>query len=111
MVEGRVVPRRRAMALLAGLREATRYVVRIGRALKILQVAAHASRVRTGQVVVIVHVALRTLHRRVRPGQREARGRMVEGRVVPRRRVMALLADLGEARLYVVGLGGALEVL
>ena len=68
------------MALLAGLRESRLHVIRIGRALEILQVATDAGRIRAGQVVVVVDVALRALHGGVRPGQREARRRVIEGR-------------------------------
>ena len=57
---------RGAVALLAGLREVRLHVVRIRRALEILQVAAHAGRIRAGQVVVVIHVALRRTARAVR---------------------------------------------
>jgi small neutral amino acid transporter SnatA (MarC family) len=49
-------------------------VIWIARALEIFQVAADASRICGGQVVVAVHVALRALHSRVRPAQRETGG-------------------------------------
>ena len=74
VIEGGAGPRRGAMALLASLRESGADVVRIGRALEIFQVAADASRICAGQVVVAIHVALRALHASVRPGQREPGG-------------------------------------
>ena len=61
VIERRRRPVGRAMALLAGLRETRAHVVRVGGALEILQVAAHASRVRRRQVVVAVHMALHAL--------------------------------------------------
>ena len=45
--------------------------------------AAHASRIRTGEVVVIVDVTLHALHRGMRSRQREAGGRVVKDRTVP----------------------------
>ena len=45
------------------------HVIRIGRALKIRQVAGDASRVRAGQVVVVIDVALGALQGRVRAGE------------------------------------------
>ena len=68
VVKGRTGPRRGVVALLAGLGEPSRHVVGIGGALEVFQVATHASRIRTGEVVVIVNVALCALHRRVRAG-------------------------------------------
>src|SRR3982074_840070 len=59
VIEGSIEPRRRVMTLLAGLREVSRNMVRIGCAPKILQVAAYARS--AGQVVVIVDVAVRAL--------------------------------------------------
>ena len=61
MIEGRIAPRRGGMALLAGLREVRLHVTRIRGAVEIRQVAANARRVRAGQVVVVVHVALHAL--------------------------------------------------
>jgi len=99
------------VALLTGLREIRLHMVRLCRTLEILQVAAHARRVRAGQVVVIVHVALRTLHRRMRTSQREPSAVVIECRVLPRRSVVALLAGLRKPRLHVIGIGSSVEVL
>ena len=86
-------------------------MVRIRRALIILEMAADACR--GGQVVIVVNVAIGALARRyrVQAGQREARVVMVEGCVHPVRGVVALLAGLREVRRHVVGIGRALEVL
>jgi len=97
VIESSAGPRRGAMALLAGLREARRDVIRIRGALEIFQVAAHAGRIGAGQVVVAIHVALRALHAGVRTSQREARGGVVKIRTHPRRRAVALLTGLREA--------------
>ena len=83
MIEGRAGPRRGAVALLASLRESGTDVVGIGRALEVFQVAADAGRVRAGQIVVAVHVALCALHAGVRPGQRESGRRVIEVRAHP----------------------------
>ena len=56
------------VALLASLREARLYVIRSGGLLEIRQMAAHASRVRIRQVVVVVRMALTALQAGVRPG-------------------------------------------
>ena len=53
------------MALRAGLREAGLHVIWLGRALEVLQMAADASRIRAGQVVIVVDVTLHALHGRV----------------------------------------------
>ena len=111
VVEGRAGPGSRVMALGAGLGEAGLHVVRIRSALEVLQVATNASRVGTGQIVVIVDMALRAGNCRMRPSQREFGGRVIEGRVRPRDRVVALLTSLREAGLHVVRIRGSLEVL
>src|SRR5258708_30489362 len=85
-------------------------MVRIGGALEILQVAAHASCICTGQAVVAVYVTLRALHSGMCPRQREPGSRVIEARVVPVRRGMALLASRRESRLHVIGIGGAVEI-
>jgi len=94
VIERRARPGGRAVALLAGLREARSDVVGIRRSLEILQVATDAGRIRAGQVVVAIHVALRTLNAGMRPGQREAGGVVIKVRTHPRRGVVALRAGL-----------------
>ena len=76
-------PVRGAVARLASLRESGGRMRRIIRGLEVGQVAVHASRVRRRQVVIPIHVALGALQRRMRAGQRESRGRVVEGRIPP----------------------------
>ena len=49
-------------------------MIRIRGPLEIFQVAADASRICGGQVVVAIHVTLGALHAGVRPGQREPGG-------------------------------------
>ena len=111
VIESCVIPVRGVVTLRAGLRESRLYVVGIRGALEVLQVAAGASRVRAGQVVVAVYVALQALHRGVRSGQGETRRRVIKRRVVPVRRGMALLASRRESRLHVIRIGRAIEVL
>src|SRR5215510_13184657 len=98
------------MALLASLRESRLYVIGIGGALEILQVARHASRVRAGQVVVVVHVTLRALRRCMSARQGETGGRVVEVRSRPGGCVVALLAILREAARNVIRIRGPLVI-
>ncbi len=74
-------PGSRVVAHLTLLRESRGDVIRTGGCLEILQMAGHACG--TGQVVVVVDVALSALHRGVKPGQRESGCSMVEGRSQP----------------------------
>lgn len=85
-------PPRGGVALSAVLREIRGYVVRVRRALKILQVATHTRRRR--QVVIVVDVAIRALPRRnrVHSRQRESRTAVVEMRIKPAVAAMACLA-------------------
>ena len=76
MVEGAAPPVGRGMALIAGLGESRRNVIRIGGGLEILQVTLNAGA--TGQVISIVHVALRAGERSMRAGESKSGGRMVE---------------------------------
>jgi len=66
----------------AGLREPCRLMRRIVGLVVVVQVASHASRIR--QLVVVVHVALRTLQRFVRAGQRPSGLAVIELRSRPR---------------------------
>src|SRR6266550_3698908 len=111
VIEGRARPRRRVVALRAGLREAGLHVVRLRRALEIFQMTADASCIRAGQAVVAVHMALSALHRGMRSRQREPGCRMIKARVVPVRCGVALLASRRESGLDVIRIGGAVEVL
>ena len=97
------------MALLAGLRESTLYVVRIGRALEILHMARSAIGGRAHKLPI--DVALRAGHVHVRAGERELGERVVveRGRV-PRRSVVTALTGLGKARLHVRWIAGLVEV-
>ena len=81
MVEGCVPPGRSVVAALASLRYPGLHMVGIGRALEVLQVTGHATGV--GQVVIPIDVALRTLQRDVRAGQREAGSRVIEAGIGP----------------------------
>ena len=111
VIERGIQPGAGAMALLTGLREVRSHVVWIGRALIVLEMAAHAGRCVEAVVVVNVTICASARWYRVQAGQREARVVMVEGCVHPVRGVVALLAGLREIRGDVVGIGGALVVL
>ena len=111
VIECRVQPAAGVVTLIAGLREIRGDVVRIVRALIILQVTADAScRI---QAVVVVDVAIGAGTRRysVQPGERESSGCVVEGCVHPVGGVVTLVAGLREIRRHVVGTGCALIVL
>jgi len=111
VVELGIGPVGRVVARLAGLRVVRRHVVRIGGPLEIFQVAANASRVRRGEIVVVVDVARRAGNGLVRAGQGEARVVVVKAGLGPRDRVMARLAGLGEIRRNVIRVRRSLEVL
>lgn len=91
-------------------RESCRRVIRIIRVVVIRHVTGRA---RGGsQVVVVVHVTLRTGHGGMSAGQRKARhGRVIEGSLQPRDGVVALLAGLRESRGHVIRIRGASEIL
>ena len=110
VIERRVAPRRGVVALLAGLRDVRGNVIRSRRALEICEVAADASGVRRGQVVIAIHMALGALQCGVRAGERESRGRVIESRIAPRRGVVALLASLRDIRGNVIRSRRALEI-
>jgi len=95
VVEVRAIPVRRVVALLARRRDIGRLVRRSIRALVILLVAGDAGRrgeaIRARRAERRV-VALGALQTDMRAGQREAGAVVVEGRRVPGRRRVALLA-------------------
>ncbi len=105
VIELRALPLRRRMAYGAILGEARRHVVGIGGAAVIGQVAAFAGGQRTG--ILAADMALRALHRRVGPGQREPCLVVVELCALPLRGRVTDRAVLREARRRVVGIGGA----
>ena len=111
MVEACRRPSARGVTELARLWEVLLHVIGIRRPLVILQVAGHACRV--GEVVIVVDVAIRALPRRncVQTGKWEAGLGMVEGRGLPRGRVVARLASLCEAQLNMVRICRSVEVL
>lgn len=83
VVEDGVQPRGGVVALRAALREVRSHMVRIGRSLKIFQVATDAGS--SAQVVIIVDVAIGTLPGRnsMHSGQREIRRVVVKRSVRP----------------------------
>ncbi len=111
MVEARRLPCTGVVTHLAGLREPSRHVIRIGRTLEIFQVARHAGRAR--QAVVVVHVAIGTLSRgnRMRPGQCKVDQRVIERCRLPCDRRVALRTIRRKVRGHVVRIRGALEIL
>ena len=111
VIEGRVQPRTRVVALIAALGEVRSHVVWVCRSLVVLQVTAHAGG--AGEVVVVVDVAIRALTRghRVHPRQWEVRHVVIERRVRPRGRVVTLSASLGEVGRDVVRIHRALIIL
>jgi len=108
VIEHPVAPVGGGVALVTGLREAGGYVIWIGRALEIFQVALYAGAAR--QVVGVIYVALRALQRRVRSGQRETGGRVIKCRRCPVRGAMALLAGLRESGSRVRRIVRGLEI-
>ena len=97
------------MAALTSGREAALHVVGIRGSLVILEMAIHARA--AGQLVVIVHMTLRTLEGGVSASKREAGGSVVENGIVPGNRAVTGLAGLWEPCLRVIGVRGSLVVL
>lgn len=80
----------------------------IVRAVVVLCVAVDARR--TGQTVIVVHVALRARHVGVEAGQCESSGAVVEDYVGPRGGCVAQLAGRWTACRRVVRIGGLIEI-
>jgi len=109
VVKRRPGPRDRGVTGVASRGESALRVARVGRALVVLHVAGRAG---SGvQCVVAVHVTLRALQGRVRPGEREPGAGMIECRARPRGGVVASLTGLRKLRLHVIRIGCALEIL
>ncbi len=111
MVEAGGLPGAGRVARLASLREAAGHVVRVGRALKILQVTRHACR--AGKGVVVVDVAVGTLARGhcVHARQREVHRAVIKRSWRPASCRMARIASLREVAGHVAGVGRALKIL
>jgi len=111
VVECRIQPGSCVMALVAALREVRCHVVGIRGSLVVLQVTAHAGR--GGQVVVVVDVTIGALPRRncMHARQREPGAVMVERRIQPGSRVVALIAALRKVRRHVIGIRCSLVIL
>ena len=93
VIKRRVLPVRRAVAVLAGRREELRLrrVSRIRRTVVVSQVTTNARRRQRLIVAVDMAVDARSRWHGVRPGQRELRFVVIERRIRPGDRVMAQL--------------------
>jgi len=111
VIERGVCAEHGVVAGLARCRESRRNVVHWrGRGVVVVLVARHAGR--AGQVVIVVDMTIRALPRgrRVRAAQGESSAVVVEGRIQPGSRVVALVAGLREVRRNVIRVGRSLEV-
>jgi len=99
------------VAGVACLGEACGYVVRIGRALKVLEVASDASAAREFVVSVYMAVGADPWWDGVQTGQGESCGGVVEIRTRPGNGRVATVARRGEASLHVIGISRALIIL
>jgi len=101
VIEGGPAPVNRGVAALAGRRQSQRYMVhRSLRVVVIRLMASHAGR--TGQLIVVVDMALRALHGRVEARQRETRLRVIEGGPAPVHRAVATFAGRRQSQRYMV---------
>jgi hypothetical protein len=101
-------PLRRRVTGFAGLREARRDMVRIGRLLEVRQVAGRASCSESAELTADMATCARCGS--MFSGQRELRGIVIEHRPCPLRRCMARFAGLRKARRRMVGIRRLLEV-
>lgn len=108
MIEYRVAPGDRGVANRTVSGELGLYVVWIRCGVVILHVASAACA--TGQLVVIVHMALGALEICMSVGEREPHGVVVEICRLPCARAVAQLASLREIERNVVGIGGFLII-
>lgn len=96
------------MACVARRREAGLDMVRIRRAIEVFLVAGRARSVR--QLVVAIHVTLRTGDRGMHAGKRPPGLRVIELSTAPRVCIVAVLASRRNSRLFVIGIGGPVVV-
>ena len=108
VIKDRVRPGRSRVAGITGLREAGLGVIRVSRALVVLQMAGRARA--AGQGVVPIDVALCARQAGVCSCKSESRTGVVEGSISPGRGAMAALAGLGDCGLHVIGVGRPLIV-
>lgn len=102
VVEVRRLPCGSVVAVLAGLREPQRDVIRVGRFAEIRLVATHTVGWRS--LVLAAHVATRAIERGMSPGEGEAGNfQMVEASAEPSRDRMALLASARKSGGDMVG--------
>ena len=111
VIKGCSRPGNRVVTLLAGLGKAAADVIRVRRPLEIFQVTRNAGRIRAGQVVIAIHVALIAGDSRVGAGQREASRSVIELGVEPRIHSVALLAGGRELGGDVIRIRGLLKAL
>jgi len=111
VIEGGIQPACGVVTGVAGLREIGGHVIRVRRALIVLQMATDAGR--GIQVVVVVDVAIGALPRRhgVHAGQRKAGAVVIEGGVQPACGVVTRIASLRKIGGHVVRVRRALIVL
>lgn len=83
VIEDRIGPRGRVVALITRLRETGSHVIRVCGSLIVLQMASHAGPARQG--VIIVDMAIDALPRwnSVQAGQGEPSAVVIEGRICP----------------------------
>ena len=112
VIERCVRPQHRVVTVFAGRRKSHRCVIHgRGRIVVVRLMARYACR--AGQVVVVVDVAIGALprRRRVRSRQRKSGAAVIEGRVQPRTRVVALIAALRKVRRNVIRIRRPLIIL
>ena len=113
MIEGCTQPVGRRVALLTSFRELRQRMIRVGRPAVVRLMALDTSPIGNRVCPALEQgrvVALRALQRCMRPGKREAGGRVVECAARPVRRVVALLAGLRETGQHVIRISGAGEI-
>ena len=110
VIEGRGLPGGGGVANLASRRDSRLRVVGVGRPLEIGHVASRADRIGGRQIVVVVDMTGEASHVHVRTRQGEAGSAVIEGRGLPSRGGVAGLAGGREIGLYVVWVGGVLEI-